>query len=341
MLEASTPSVYRVAVLGGGSFGTALANIIARNGHSTYLWMRTQEQVLRCQQEGENSKYLPGYPLEPSLLLSSDLAACLARADIVVIAIPSQSFRSVASAIAPLLPDDALVVSTTKGLEGDGFTLMSEVLRQELPGKRIGVLSGPNFAKEIIQNQYTASVVASPYPEVCECLPKVLSSPSFRVYSNPDMFGVELGGALKNIYAVITGMAAAQGCGQNTLALILTRSLAEMSRFASKLGANPKTFLGLAGMGDLILTCTSDLSRNYRVGFAIGQGASLDEALGKIGGQVAEGINTLKIVNEQACALNVYMPLVRGLHAILFEGQDMALIVRGLMTAAAASDVEA
>lgn len=336
----TSSTFYRVAVLGGGSFGTALANIIARNGHSTHLWMRTQEQVDKCSKEGENSKYLPGYALEPSLMLSSDLAASLNQADIIVIAIPSQSFRSVVQAIAPLVPENALVVSTTKGLEGDGFTLMSEVLRQELPGKRIGVLSGPNFAKEIIQNHYTASVVASPFPEVCELVPKVFSSPTFRVYSNPDMFGVELGGALKNIYAIITGMAAAQNCGQNTLALILTRSLAEMSRFAHKLGANAKTFLGLAGMGDLILTCTSDLSRNYRVGFAVGQGASLEEALGKIGGQVAEGINTLKIVHEKARELNVYMPLVRGLHAVLFEGQDLTLIVRGLMTGAAASDVE-
>ncbi|MEY4590489.1 MAG: hypothetical protein RL497_2565 [Pseudomonadota bacterium] len=339
MPDSSSP-IYRVTVLGGGSFGTALANIIARNGHTTHLWMRSAEQVARCQNEGANSKYLPGYALAPSLILSSDLKACLSEVDIVVIAIPSQSFRSVAALLAPLLPARAIVISTTKGLEGDGFTLMSDVLKQELPQHRIGVLSGPNFAKEIIQNQYTASVVASPHAEVCEILPKVFSSPTFRVYSNPDMFGVELGGALKNIYAIITGMAAAQGCGHNTLALILTRSLAEMSRFAHKLGANPKTFLGLAGMGDLILTCTSDLSRNYRVGFAIGQGASLDEALGKIGGQVAEGINTLKIAHEKAQALNVYMPLVRGLHAILFEGQDLTLIVRGLMTGAAASDVE-
>jgi glycerol-3-phosphate dehydrogenase (NAD(P)+) len=340
MVEATKIPVYRVAVLGGGSFGTALANIIAHNGHITHLWMRTAEQVARCQSEGENSKYLPGYALDANLILTSDLAASLSDADIVIIAIPSHSFRSVAATIAPLVPASALVISTTKGLEGDGFTLMSEVLRQELPGHHIGVLSGPNFAKEIIQNQYTASVIASPVSDVRDILPKVLSSQTFRVYSNPDMFGVELGGALKNIYAVITGMAAAQGCGQNTLALILTRSLAEMSRFANKLGANPKTFLGLAGMGDLILTCTSDLSRNYRVGFALGKGLSLDEALETIGGQVAEGINTLKIVNEKARELNVYMPLVKGLHAILFEGQDIRLIVRGLMTGAAASDVE-
>lgn len=339
MADPQSP-VFHVAVLGGGSFGTALANIIARNGHHTHLWMRTAEQVEKCKSEGENSKYLPGYMLEPSLQLSSDLASCLHAAEIVVIAIPSQSFRQVARSIAPWVSDTALIVSTTKGLEGDGFTLMSEVLHQELPGKRIGVLSGPNFAKEIVQNHYTASVIASPDAQVCALVPQVLSSPTFRVYSNPDMFGVELGGALKNIYAVITGMAAAQNCGQNTLALILTRSLAEMSRFAQKLGANAKTFLGLAGMGDLILTCTSDLSRNYRVGYAVGQGASLEQALASIGGQVAEGINTLKIVHERARELNVYMPLVRGLHAILFEGQDMKLIVRGLMTGAAASDVE-
>jgi glycerol-3-phosphate dehydrogenase (NAD(P)+) len=338
--NASEPLPRTISVLGGGSFGTALANIIAHNGFDTWLWMRSEQQVADCLAQRENRKYLPGYSLEPALHISADLAATVARADVLVVAIPSHSFRAVVKAMAPQVRPDCMVISTTKGLEGEGFTLMSEILRQELRDTRIGVLSGPNFAKEIIQNQYTASVIASPHAEIRQQIPAIFSSKTFRVYSNSDMYGVELGGALKNIYAIITGMAAALGCGQNTSAMLLTRALAEMGRFAHKLGANAMTFLGLAGMGDLILTCTSDLSRNYRVGYAVGQGADLETAIASIGGQVAEGINTLKVVKEKADALGVYMPLASGLHAILFEQHDISRVVNALMTGVATTDVE-
>lgn len=328
-----------VAVLGGGSFGTAIANIIAANGHHTYLWMRDTARANKCQRERENPEYLPGYALHENLSVTSDLADCVSKSDVIAISVPSHSFREVTRLAAPHLRENSIVLSTTKGIEPETFCLMSQILEQELQNVRIGVLSGPNFAKEIIANHYTGSVVASDDPGVCECVQKVFSSDTFRIYSNSDRFGVELGGTLKNIYAIVTGLATALGCGQNTIAMLLTRSLAEMGRFARQLGANSMTFLGLAGVGDLFLTCTSDLSRNYRVGYAIGKGKSLDEVLAEIG-QVAEGVNTLSLVKKKADELGVYMPLVQGLYAVLYEGRDIITVVQGLMTGEMTSDVD-
>lgn len=328
-----------VAVLGGGSFGTALANIVATNGHSTCLWFRDDERAEQCQKTGENAKYLPGYQLHSQLSVTSSLTNALAEADVVVIAIPSHSYREVVRQAAPLLKRGVMVVSATKGIEAPDFTLMSEILEQELGDVRIGVLSGPNFAKEIVQNQQTGSVLASDDAQMLEMIPQVFSSNTFRVYRSHDKFGVELAGALKNIYAIISGMASALGCGCNTHAMIVTRALAEMGRFANVLGANAMTFLGLAGVGDLILTCSSDLSRNYRVGYAIGKGESLQQILEDMG-QVAEGVNTLRVVKLKADQLGVYMPLASALHGILFEQQDIAEVVQSLMTAEMATDVE-
>jgi glycerol-3-phosphate dehydrogenase (NAD(P)+) len=329
----------KVCVLGGGSFGTAIANISAANGHSTVLWMRDPAQAQACQASRENSRYLPGYRLEDSLVITSDLAATVRDSDLIFVSIPSHSFREVTRAIRPFLKPEAFVVSTAKGIEPDGFTLMSQILEQELPDHDIGVLSGPNFAKEIVQQQQTGTVIASESDAVVRCVQKILRSATFRVYANHDRYGVELGGALKNVYAIVCGMAAALGAGHNTQAMLLTRSLAEMGRFASAMGANPMTFLGLSGVGDLILTCTSDLSRNYRLGYALGQGKPLDEVVAGLG-QVAEGVNTLQQVKRKADEMGVYMPLVSGLHAVLFEGQGIAEVARHLMLGEQNHDVE-
>lgn len=338
-MSLTNPEPRKVAVLGGGSFGTALANIVAANGYHTELWFRDRGRAAECQRSRENSHYLPGYRLHDNLRISADLRGSLEGADVIVVAIPSQSFREVVRQAAPHIQSGVMVVSATKGIEAPTFTLMSDILAEELPRARIGVLSGPNFAKEIVQNQHTGSVIASDDEQVLSVIPKVFSSSTFRVYTSRDKFGVELAGAIKNIYAIVCGMAAALGTGNNTHAMILTRALAEMGRFADKLGANAMTFLGLAGVGDLILTCSSDLSRNYRVGFALGSGKSLQQTLEDVG-QVAEGVNTLQIVKQKADELGVYMPLASGLHAILFEGQDIGRVVQGLMTGAMASDVE-
>lgn len=328
-----------VAVLGGGSFGTAIANIIATNGEETFLWMRDPQRAERSEKIRENVEYLPGYKLHDDLVVSTDLKACIARSDVVAIAVPSDSFREVCQRIAPLITPDTIVISLTKGIEDASFCLMSQIIEQELKDVKIGVLSGPNFAKEIIQKQMTGSVIASEHESVIRRIQDVFSSDTFRIYSNHDRYGVELAGALKNIYAIVSGMAAALGCGGNTMAMLLTRSLAEMGRFARELGADSMTFLGLAGVGDLILTCTSDLSRNYRVGFAVGSGKSLEAAVTEIG-QVAEGVNTLKLVKAKADELNVYMPLASGLYDILFCSRDIMEIASRLMAGEMSSDVD-
>jgi glycerol-3-phosphate dehydrogenase (NAD(P)+) len=328
-----------VAVLGGGSFGTAIANIIANNGHETFLWMRDEGVAEECEQQRENRRYLPGVTLTAGLQVTADLARAVSASDLIFVSIPSHSFRDVVQRIEPYLKTEAIVISTAKGIEPQGFTLMSQILEQELPAHRIGVLSGPNFAKEIVQHQQTGTVIASEDESVVQCVQKTLRSETFRVYANRDRYGVELGGALKNIYAIVCGMAAALGAGQNTQAMLLTRSLAEMGRLANSLGADPMTFLGLAGVGDLILTCTSNLSRNYRVGYQLGQGKSLDEVVNGLG-QVAEGINTLRQVKQKADELKVYMPLVSGLYGVLFENQQIADVARGLMLGDNNFDVE-
>ncbi|MDQ2075514.1 NAD(P)H-dependent glycerol-3-phosphate dehydrogenase [Marinimicrobium sp. ABcell2] len=327
------------AVLGGGSFGTAIANILAANGLPTYLWMRDSEKAERCQRERENAQYLPGYPFVDALTATGDLELALKNSQVVFLSVPTHGFRGMAKEIRPWLRADAMVISTAKGIEPEGFTLMSQILEQELPDHRYGVLSGPNFAKEIVARQHTGTVIASEHAEVVEAVQKSLRSETFRVYSNSDRYGVELGGALKNIYAIICGMAAAVGAGHNTQAMLLTRSLAEMGRFASAMGANPMTFLGLAGVGDLILTCTSNLSRNYQVGYALGQGKPLSEVVAGLG-QVAEGVNTLKQTKQKADEMGIYMPLMSGLYGVLFEGKAIPDVVRQLMLGEQSHDVE-
>lgn len=328
-----------IAVLGGGSFGTAIANIIATNGHPTYLWMRNQARAEACQQDRENAAYLPGYAFSPQLTVTADFERAVSASTVVFISVPSGAFREVARRLAPLLKRDAMVISTTKGIEAQNFTLMSQILEQELPGVPIGVLSGPNFAKEIVQKQLSGTVVASEDPRILAKVPAILSSDTFRVYTNEDRYGVELGGALKNMYAIMAGMAAAVGVGHNSTAMLLTRSLAEMGRFATKLGANPMTFLGLSGVGDLILTCTSDLSRNYRLGYAVGKGQTVEAAMAEIK-QAVEGVNTVKLVKLKSEELSVYMPLVCGLYAVLFEGRAMSDVMRQLMLGEQNKDVE-
>lgn len=330
---------HKIAVLGGGSFGTVIANIMANNGHAVCLWLRSEERACEINREHLNSAYLPDYPLNPALQACSDLAASLDGCTIVFMAVPSQSCRQVAKEVAAHVADQAIVISTTKGIEHDGFRLMSQVLAEEIPRAKIGVLSGPNLAKEIAANQITATVIASADEELNSTIQALLHSGTFRVYASSDVFGVELGGALKNVYAIMAGIAAAMGIGENTISMLLTRSLAEMSRFAVRKGADPLTFLGLAGVGDLIATCSSPLSRNYRVGFELGNGKDLDEIVAELG-QVAEGVNTLKLLKQQAEELDVYMPLVNGLYELIFDNKPIADVIGGLMFAEQSRDVE-
>lgn len=329
----------KITVLGGGSFGTAIANMIASNGHPVTLWMRDAENARHCMDAGENTPYLPGYKLDPRLQVSADLEAALEGASLVFFSIPSKAFRGVCQQVAGLIPAQTIVVSTVKGIEGDSFKLMSEILAEELDQPRIGVISGPNLAQEVAAREITATVIASADQAVCKTVQNVLQTAFFRVYANSDMYGVELAGALKNIYAIAAGMAASLNVGQNTVGVLITRSLAEMTRFAAHLGADPMTFLGLSGVGDLFVTCASELSRNYRIGYALGEGKSLEQAIEDVG-QVAEGVNTTRIVKEKAEQLGINMPLASGLYDVMFKGGSLPRVLLRVMLSEQFDDVE-
>ncbi|CAM4256786.1 NAD(P)H-dependent glycerol-3-phosphate dehydrogenase [Acinetobacter pragensis] len=331
-------TALRVTVLGGGSFGTAMANTAVRNGCSTMIWIRDEAAAADINASHVNKRYLPDFQLEAGLYATSSLEEAVCNRDIIFVAIPSHSFRSVLEQIKPFITSQA-VVSLTKGIEAKTFSFMSDIIREVLPEVPYGVLSGPNLAKEIVAGQPAGTVIASQSELVRYAVQQALHSALFRVFASDDVHGVELGGALKNIYAVAMGMAAAYGVGENTKSMILTRALAEMSRFAVELGANPLTFLGLSGVGDLFATCSSPLSRNYQVGFALGSGKSLDQATKELG-QTAEGINTIVQVKARSEELNVYMPITSALYDVIFEGAPPLNIALSLMKNGHRSDVE-
>ncbi|AHL75219.1 glycerol-3-phosphate dehydrogenase [Stutzerimonas stutzeri] len=327
-----------IAVLGGGSFGTAIANLLAENGHGVRLWMRDAEQAESIRTQRQNPRYLKGVKVLPEVSPVTDLGQTLADCELVFVALPSSALRQALSPFAGQL-SGKMLVSTTKGIEAQGFMLMSQILQEIAPQARIGVISGPNLAREVAEHALTATVVASDDETLCRCVQQALHGRTFRVYASSDRFGVELGGALKNVYAIMAGMAAAMGMGENTRSMLITRALAEMTRFAVRLGANPMTFLGLAGVGDLIVTCTSSKSRNFQVGYALGEGLSLDQAVSRLG-EVAEGVNTIRVLKTKAEDLQVYMPLVAGLHAILFEGRTLEQVIALLMRGEPKTDVD-
>jgi len=332
-------NVHQVTVLGGGSFGTVIANMIAANGYCVKLWLRDQSVAVNIANCGENTTYLPGHKLHKNVVVTTDLKAAVEGCKSLFFAVPSSVFRELAKNLYQWLDADVQIISTAKGIEVGTFLLPTQILRQELPNTAVGLISGPNLAREIAERQITATVVAHSDDAFCKHVQKLLVSPYFRVYTNHDQFGVELAGALKNIYAIISGITHAMGVGQNTKSVVLTRSLAEMSRLAVELGANPLTFLGLSGIGDLYVTCNSPLSRNFRVGVALGQGKTLSQAIEEIG-QVAEGVNTTRLVKQKADELDVYMPLVSGLYATLFEQNSIQDSLNTMMLSEQNMDVD-
>ena len=332
-------STSKISVIGGGSFGTVIANITAENGYEVSFWMRSESKAEQLNRTRENSQYLPNYQLSERVVATSDMAAAVKDSSLIFVAVPSSSFRQVVRDMVPHLAQSTVLVSTTKGIESGSFDLMTQILHQEAPNAKVGVLSGPNLAVEIAKKNLTGTVIASPDEQVRELVKSALKSTYFRVYANNDMFGVELGGSLKNIYAIIAGIATALGMGHNTNSMLVTRALTEMARFGKELGADPMTFLGLAGVGDLIVTCSTPLSRNYRIGLALGKGVPLEEAIAELG-QVAEGVNTVKLVQEKAEELGVYMPLASGLYKIIYENDSLENIISSLMLSELALDVE-
>ncbi|MFW1666486.1 NAD(P)H-dependent glycerol-3-phosphate dehydrogenase [Acinetobacter ursingii] len=337
-VEVDKKTALRITVLGGGSFGTAMANLAVRNGCDTMIWIRDQDAADDINRSHINKRYLPDFNLETGLRAVCDIEEAVCDRDIILVAIPSHSFRNVLKQISPFITSQA-VVSLTKGIEADTFSFMSDIIREELPEVPYGVLSGPNLAKEIMAGMPSGTVIASHSELVRYAVQHALHSALFRVFGSDDVHGVELGGALKNIYAVAMGMAVAYNIGENTKSMIITRALAEMSRFAVELGANPLTFLGLSGVGDLFATCNSPLSRNYQIGYALGSGKTLEQATKELG-QTAEGINTIVQVRKRAQELDVYMPITNALYEVIFENAPALNIALALMKNGHRSDVE-
>lgn len=331
-------NALKIVVLGGGSFGTAMANLSAKNGCDVTLWVRDKTAVKAMQKTRINKKYLPEHKLDERLKFTHDLATAVKDKDVIFVAVPSSAFRETLQKIAPFITSQ-VIVSLTKGMEKDTFALMSEIIEQELPNVAFGVMSGPNLAKEIMNNMPSATVIASSSEALRHAVQKALHSAFFRVFASDDVIGVELGGALKNIYAIAMGMASAYEIGENTKAMILTRALAEMSRFGVQAGANPLTFLGLSGVGDLYATCSSTLSRNFQIGNMLGKGLSLEQSVKKLG-QTAEGINTIEQVHEKAIKNGVYMPITHALYDIIYQDKAPLGVALNLMEAGFRSDVE-
>lgn len=316
-----TPAA-RCAVVGAGSWGTVVAGLI-RTHTEVVLWGRNAEVVAAIDERHENPVYLPGIPLDPGLRATTDLAAACAGADVVVMAVPSHGFRDVLRDAAGTIADDAVVVSLAKGIEQGTLARPSQIVAEELPevpAGRIAVLTGPNLVREIAEGQPTASVVATPDAGVAARLQQLFMTPAFRVYTNPDVVGCEIAGATKNVIAIAVGAAAGFGFGDNARAALITRGLAEMTRLGVALGGDPLTFAGLAGVGDLIATCTSEQSRNRRVGFEFGRGRPLEE-ITTASPMVAEGIRTAGGIVELASRHGVDMPIAAMVSGVI-EGRS-------------------
>ncbi len=322
----------RCAVLGAGSFGTALASVLLANDHDVTLWCFEPGHADEINEAGRNTRYQTGFDL-PGIKATIDLGAAVTDKDLVLFVSPSHVTRLVAKQAAPLLGPDTLIACATKGIEQSGET-MAEVLIEELGEDRkdhMVFLSGPSFAFEVLERQPTAVVAAGWDHDNAERVQQAFACSFFRVYSSEDVIGVELGGAVKNIIAIAAGLCDGLGFGHNARAAIITRGLAEISRLGMAKGANPITFMGLAGMGDLVLTCTGDLSRNRTVGKRLATGMSLDEVTESLGGQVAEGVRTTASTRALSHSIGLDMPIVEAVYAILYDGAEPIDMVSRLM----------
>jgi len=330
----------RAAVLGGGSWGTTFAKVLVDAGTETTLWTRRAEVADQINAGHENAAYLPGVALPAGLRATHDHVAALAGADVVAIAVPSQTLRANLPEWVPALPDGATLVSLMKGVELGSTKRMSEVIGEvaKRPAEQIAVVSGPNLAPEIAQEQPTATVVACSDIERAALVQRACSAPYFRPYTNVDVVGCELGGAVKNVIALACGMAYGMGFGDNTLASLITRGLAETARLGAALGADPLTFAGLAGLGDLVATCASPLSRNRTFGERLGRGESLEEAQAATHGQVAEGVKSCRSVLELAGAQGVDVPITEAVEAVCYRGLSPAAMIGLLMGRAMKSE---
>jgi glycerol-3-phosphate dehydrogenase (NAD(P)+) len=326
-------NIRSVGVIGAGNWGTTLAHLLAAKGLQVNLWVFEEDLCETIRKTGENSVYLPGYPLHEGVHAHNALEDVVKASRLLLMVTPSHVYRGVAMRMLPDLREDAIIVNATKGIENDTLLTMSGIWKQLLPeNSRIKelCLSGPSFAKEVMRGVPTAVTLAGQDLETTRAVQRVLSTGRFRVYSSLDIIGVEIAGASKNVIALAAGACDGLSFGYNTRAALITRGLAEISRLGVKMGAHPLTFSGLAGIGDLLLTCTGDLSRNRMVGMQLAQGWQLDEILGGMR-QVAEGIVTAKSIHFLAQKMKVEMPISERVYRVLYEGKDPKLVVTELM----------
>ena len=318
----------QVAVLGGGSWGTTVASVASANAGTT-LWVRDPQTAEDINERHQNSRYLEGLTVHKNLRATTSLEEAVSTADVLVVGVPSHAVRSTLVSASPFLRHWVPIVSLTKGLEQGTRLRMTEVIEQELPGHPAGVLAGPNLAREIVQGYAAAAVIAMPDAHVAMSLQRVFTSSRFRVYTNPDVLGCELGGALKNVIAIAFGMGEGLGVGDNTKAMVLTRGLAELTRLGVAMGGDSRTFPGLTGLGDLMATCSSPLSRNRTVGVQLAQGKTVEEITASMR-MVAEGIKTSRVVVELAREYDVEMPIAGEVDAVLTAGRTAEEAFRGL-----------
>ena len=324
----------RVGVVGAGAFGTALSGLLAGRGHEVRLWVREPELVPELRERHENPMYLPGVALPPSVQATGDMAETVAGAELVLLAAPSHATREVAQGCRDFLPPNVPIVTVAKGIENGTLKTMTEVLEDVLPVERhpyLAILSGPSFAREVAQRLPTAVTVASLWDRVAREVQHALATDRFRVYTSTDVIGVQLGGSLKNVVAIAAGAADGLGFGLNARAALITRGRAEIARAAERKGANPLTLAGLSGLGDLVLTCTGELSRNRQLGLALGRGEKAADVLdGKL--TVTEGVKTAASAVQLAEKLRIEMPIAREVYALLFEDKPARQAVVDLMT---------
>lgn len=324
----------KVTVLGSGTFGTALASVLADKAHEVLIWTRSAEAKKGFNEENENKKYFPGLKLPKNIKADDDVAKALEGTNLVVLAIPSQNLTGVLHEIHKMIPDNVPLVGAAKGIEKGTLRLVSEIIEEELPGKfhkNLTYLSGPSFAKEILNKIPTVVSIASKNESMAKSVQETFAHSYFRTYWTDDVIGVEVGGALKNVIAIAAGVADGLGLGHNTRAAIITRGLAEITKLGVAKGADPMTFLGLAGMGDLVLTCTGDLSRNRTVGIQLGQGKKLKDILASMN-QVAEGVMTTESAHELSKKMGIEMAITSEVYKLLYEDKDAKQVVKDLMT---------
>jgi len=327
-----------ISVLGGGSWGTVLAYLASLNGNQVNLWMRDNNLAEEINNTRINKRYLPNLDLGKNITATSQIED-IKESDLIIFCVPSDAFRDVSLLASSYINENTFLVTATKGVEKDDFSLMSKILEEHYSKNLIGILSGPNLAEEIANHHLSGTVIASKHKILRDEVIENLSTDFFRIYENDDPYGVEMGGALKNIYAIACGIADGLNSGENTIGMIMTRGLGEMSRLATDLGANPQTFLGLAGVGDLITTCASPLSRNHQFGKYIGEGLSVEEAKQKIG-QTIEGLKTLKVVKNISDKHGVEMPIVDSLYKIIYKGTNLDGSIQNVLGQDMIKDVE-